>query len=132
MGVTASEAYDGKPGQTYEFKTMLHKLHKSGRAGAELVIYRTRGIYAWIPEGSTLPNWATGTTCAGCIADLAGNHPGCATSSSTRPRRLQPPAGMQLGTPGNIVYGADTRCGRQLPDRGVPAAQPVPADLSAV
>ncbi len=62
MGVTAAEAYDGKPGQTYEFKTMLHKLHKSGRAGAEnLVIYRTRGLYAWIPEGSTLANWATGT-----------------------------------------------------------------------
>ena len=58
MGVTAAEAYDGKPGQTYEFKTMLHKLHKSGRAGAEnLVIYRTRGLYAWIPEGSP---WRTG------------------------------------------------------------------------
>ena len=51
MGVTASEAYDGKPGQTYEFKTILHKLHKSGETGSEpIVIYRTRGIYAWGPR----------------------------------------------------------------------------------
>jgi OmcA/MtrC family decaheme c-type cytochrome len=58
MGVDPSEAYDGKVGQTYEFKTMLHMLHFAGEAGADpIVIYRTRGIYAWGPEGTTLPNW---------------------------------------------------------------------------
>jgi OmcA/MtrC family decaheme c-type cytochrome len=59
MGVTASEAYDGKVGMTYEFKTLLHKLHKAGRAGSETtLIYRTRGIYAWAPEGTVPANWA--------------------------------------------------------------------------
>ena len=60
MGVTASEAYDGKVGQTYEFKTMLHAIHSAGSGLAPYVVYRTRGIYAWTAEGSTPPNWPTG------------------------------------------------------------------------
>ena len=32
MGVDKSEAYDGKVGQTYELKTMLHAIHSAGRA----------------------------------------------------------------------------------------------------
>ncbi len=32
MGVTAAEAYDGKVGQTYEFKTMLHSIHSAGES----------------------------------------------------------------------------------------------------
>jgi OmcA/MtrC family decaheme c-type cytochrome len=64
MGVDASEAYDGKVGQTYELKSMLHMIHS---AGAEpegdypgqkpIVIYRNRGIYAWASSTSLLPNW---------------------------------------------------------------------------
>jgi OmcA/MtrC family decaheme c-type cytochrome len=58
MGVDASEAYDGKAGQTFEFKSMLHAIHSRGAEGASpIVIYRNRGIYAWAPEGTTLPNW---------------------------------------------------------------------------
>ncbi len=58
MGVDASEAYDGRAGQTYEFKSMLHLIHSRGGAGASpIVIYRNRGIYAWAPEGTMLPNW---------------------------------------------------------------------------
>jgi hypothetical protein len=64
MGVDASEAYDGKVGQTYEFKTMLHAIHFAGGTAAlnpdPIVIYRTRGIYAWVGDGETLPNWPTG------------------------------------------------------------------------
>jgi OmcA/MtrC family decaheme c-type cytochrome len=68
MGVDASEAYDGKVGQTYELKTMLHAIHSAGTGLAPFVIYRTRGIYAWTAEGSTLPNWPTGTpTCRSSI-----------------------------------------------------------------
>jgi OmcA/MtrC family decaheme c-type cytochrome len=63
MGVTASEAYDGKAGQTYEFKTMLHAIHSVGMENDPIVIYRTRGIYAWTPEGTTLPNWGTTAAC---------------------------------------------------------------------
>jgi OmcA/MtrC family decaheme c-type cytochrome len=58
MGVTASEAYDGKVGQTFEMKTMLHAIHSAGAAGSPpIVIYRNRGIYAWAPEGTIIPNW---------------------------------------------------------------------------
>jgi OmcA/MtrC family decaheme c-type cytochrome len=63
MGVDASEAYDGRVGQTYEFKTMLHALHTAGGQTNPLVIYRTRGIYAWAPEGVTPPNWNSGAAC---------------------------------------------------------------------
>jgi OmcA/MtrC family decaheme c-type cytochrome len=59
MGVTASEAYDGKVGQTYEFKTMLHAIHSAGEGLAIPVIYRTRGIYAWAAEGTQPANWST-------------------------------------------------------------------------
>jgi OmcA/MtrC family decaheme c-type cytochrome len=58
LGVEASEAYDGKVGETYEMKTMLHRIHSAGTAGAPpYVIYRTRGIYAWAPDTSGLANW---------------------------------------------------------------------------
>ena len=64
MGVDKTEAYDGLVGQTYEFKTMLHALHTVGQTESNpLVIYRTRGIFAWAPEGVTPPNWATGAAC---------------------------------------------------------------------
>jgi OmcA/MtrC family decaheme c-type cytochrome len=63
FGVDASEAYDGKVGQTFELKTMLHAIHSAGNDGAKpIVIYRTRGIYAWAPEGVIPPNWPTGPT----------------------------------------------------------------------
>jgi OmcA/MtrC family decaheme c-type cytochrome len=62
MGVTAAEAYDGKVGQTFEMKTMLHRIHSGGAANSPpFVIYRNRGIYAWAPEGTVIPNWPTGT-----------------------------------------------------------------------
>ncbi|HQR24492.1 MAG TPA: hypothetical protein PK163_06870, partial [Steroidobacteraceae bacterium] len=66
MGVTASEAYDGLVGQTFELKTMLHRIHTAGvqAEATPLVIYRNRGIYAWAPDVSMLgPNWATGPVC---------------------------------------------------------------------
>jgi OmcA/MtrC family decaheme c-type cytochrome len=79
MGVTASEAYDGVVGQTYEFKTMLHAIHSAGQQTDTFAIYRTRGIYAWAPEGTTPPNWPTGApTCRSSIdaaapAPISGN-----------------------------------------------------------
>lgn len=66
MGVTASEAYDGKAAQTYGLKTMLHAIHASGKAGQDpLVIYRTRGIYAFAPlQSALLNNWPGASTTA--------------------------------------------------------------------
>ncbi len=64
MGVTAAEAYDGKVGQTYEFKTMLHALHSAGHESQNpFVIYRTRGIYAWASSEDKLPNWSSAEPC---------------------------------------------------------------------
>jgi OmcA/MtrC family decaheme c-type cytochrome len=58
LGVDASEAYDGKVGETYEMKTMLHRIHSSGESDQPpYVIYRGRGIYAFAPDTSDLPNW---------------------------------------------------------------------------
>ena len=103
MGVTASEAYDGLVGQTYEFKTMLHAIHSAGDASGTFAIYRTRGIYAWAPEGLTPPNWATGTKCAVASPIPPATTP--AASVVLNPTTT-PPAGTTFGTPGNIVYGA--------------------------
>ena len=63
MGVDKTEAYDGLVGQTYEFKTLLHGIHTAGEQTKVLAIYRTRGIYAWAPEGVTPPNWNAGAPC---------------------------------------------------------------------
>jgi OmcA/MtrC family decaheme c-type cytochrome len=72
MGVSASEAYDGKVGQTYELKTMLHAIHSAGTGLATTAIYRTRGIYAWAAEGVTPANWPTGApTCRSSIDPAA-------------------------------------------------------------
>jgi OmcA/MtrC family decaheme c-type cytochrome len=58
MGVDASEAYDGKVGQTYELKSMLHMIHSAGVEGQRpIVIYRNRGIYGWASSTALLPNW---------------------------------------------------------------------------
>jgi OmcA/MtrC family decaheme c-type cytochrome len=75
-GVEASEAYDGKTGETYEFKTMLHKVHSAGIEGQNpFVIYRTnQGIFAWAPEGTMLPNWpGTGSQTVYGAVDASGN-----------------------------------------------------------
>ncbi|RIX39624.1 MAG: hypothetical protein D3M94_22430, partial [Rhodocyclales bacterium GT-UBC] len=72
FGVDATEAYDGKAGQTYDLRTMVHAIHSAGESGKALVIYRTRGIYffgnpasfaAMVAEG----RWPTtgGVTCNG-------------------------------------------------------------------
>ena len=58
LGVDMSEAYDGKVGETFEMKTMLHRVHAAGVEGQPpYVIYRNRGIYAFAPDTSELPNW---------------------------------------------------------------------------
>ena len=70
MGVDASEAYDGLVGQTYELKSMLHMLHFAGEEGANpIVIYRTRGIYAWATSTDLLPNWDSSPACSKTNSD---------------------------------------------------------------
>jgi OmcA/MtrC family decaheme c-type cytochrome len=86
--VDTTKTYDGLVGQTYELKTMLHRIHSSGESTAtQFVIYRTRGIYGWAPVESLLgPNWAA--------------PPSCGTNAET-------------GLPNYLVYGATdtaTKC----------------------
>ena len=88
MGVDSSEAYDGQVGETYELKTMLHRVHSSNYdwdPNAEVtdfnppyLVYRGRGIYAFAGEGEVPPNYAAGEACVD-----------------------------QFGRPANRVFGAD-------------------------
>ena len=58
MGIDPADTYDGRTGQSFEMKTMLHRIHSSGVEGQQpLVIYRGRGVYAFAPAGTELPNW---------------------------------------------------------------------------
>jgi hypothetical protein len=113
MGVDASEAYDGKSGQTYEFKTMLHAIHTAGIDDQKpIVIYRSRGIYAWAADKALLPNWAAGTKCAVASPIPPATTP--AASVVLNPTTT-PPAGTQFSTRGNIVYGASTNADGSYP-----------------
>ena len=59
-GVDASEAYDGRVGQAFGMREMLHAVHSAGETGAPIVIYRGRGIYAWASGVDKLSNWPAG------------------------------------------------------------------------
>jgi OmcA/MtrC family decaheme c-type cytochrome len=76
MGVEASEAYDGRAGQTFEMKTMLHRIHSAGEEGLPpYVIYRNRGIYAFASSDTLLPNWpGTGPQVVFGSNDVTTNH----------------------------------------------------------
>jgi OmcA/MtrC family decaheme c-type cytochrome len=72
MGVDATEAYDGKVGETYDLRTMVHAIHSAGETGKAYVIYRTMGIYffgsaASLADAIATKHWPTtgGVTCAG-------------------------------------------------------------------
>ena len=43
-GVDPSEAYDGRAGQNFGIKEMVHAVHPAGATGNPIVIYRGRGI----------------------------------------------------------------------------------------
>ena len=77
LGVDPSEAYDGKVGETFEMKTMLHRIHSAGVEGTPpYVIYRNRGIYGFATDDSLLPNWpGTGPQIVyGSAEDAVINH----------------------------------------------------------
>jgi len=88
LGVDSSEAYDGQVGETYEMKTMVHRIHSAGEEGLPpYVIYRGRGIYGFATDDSLLPNWpGTGSQIVyGSTDDAVINHNFHAT---TYPRGL--------------------------------------------
>ncbi|MDJ0793979.1 MAG: cytochrome c3 family protein [Woeseiaceae bacterium] len=76
MGIDPSDTYDGQVGETYEMKTMLHRIHSAGEEGSPVyVLYRGRGVYGFAPDDSLLPNWpGTGLqTVFGSTIDNDGN-----------------------------------------------------------
>jgi OmcA/MtrC family decaheme c-type cytochrome len=105
MGIDPADTYDGRTGQTFEMKTMLHRIHSAGVTGQPpYVIYRGRGIYAFAPEGTVLPNWpGTGVQeVFGSTIDNDGN-PGTYSiahnfHSPTYPRSLNECAACHVAT----------------------------------
>ena len=57
MGVDPADAYDGRAGETFEMKTMVHRIHSAGESANPYVIYRGRGVYGFAEDESLLPNW---------------------------------------------------------------------------
>jgi OmcA/MtrC family decaheme c-type cytochrome len=79
FGVDASEAYDGKVGETYEMKSMLHAIHSAGGPGdrgAPYVLYRQgQGVFAWAADESLLRNWpGSGSQVVFGSANVTANH----------------------------------------------------------
>jgi OmcA/MtrC family decaheme c-type cytochrome len=75
FGVDATEAYDGKVGETIDMRTMIHAIHSAGETGRNYVVYRTRGIYAFGNAASiaAIPNWKTTpkVSCQGVVENVA-------------------------------------------------------------
>jgi hypothetical protein len=119
MGVDKTEAYDGRVGQTYELKSWLHALHTVASEDLNptqkpVLIYRTRGIFAWAPEGVTPPNWTAGTACK-VVSPITGAPAGTpAAYVDLAPFDAVPP-NMTAGAAGNIVYGASTNADGSYP-----------------
>jgi OmcA/MtrC family decaheme c-type cytochrome len=74
FGVDASEAYDGRAGQAFGIKEMVHAVHPAGATGNRVVIYRGRGIYAWATDESQLNGWPTGDNCTQGDGDTGSNY----------------------------------------------------------
>lgn len=71
MGVDINEAYDGKLGQTYDLKTLVHSIHSAGETGVPLVYYRSNGIYLFGNKATlaATTNWPdpTGATTSAIV-----------------------------------------------------------------
>jgi OmcA/MtrC family decaheme c-type cytochrome len=69
MGVTADEAYDGKVGEAYDMRNMVHAIHSAGETGMPLVYYRSNGIYFFGTKDAlaAVTTWPRtgGVTCTG-------------------------------------------------------------------
>jgi len=95
-GVDASEAYDGRSGQAFGMREMLHAVHSAGETGAPIVIYRGRGIYAWAGSVDDLQNWPTESDCVYGSQNtpgstVFGSDPATATSNTCQPHNFHTP-----------------------------------------
>jgi OmcA/MtrC family decaheme c-type cytochrome len=72
--VDASESYDGRAGQAFGIKEMVHAVHPAGATGNPIVIYRGRGIYGWATSEDQLRNWPTGDNCTQANGRTGSNY----------------------------------------------------------
>jgi hypothetical protein len=76
MGLDVTKTYDGRLGQTYDLRTMVHAIHAAGETSANLVYYRSNGVYAFGSKASiaAIPNWKTTPKieCAGLVEGNPG------------------------------------------------------------
>ena len=94
-GVDASEAYDGRAGQNFGMREMVHAVHPAGATGNPVVIYRGRGIYAWATSVDQLQNWPTEDDCVRGNGSpgrtVVGSDPATATSDTCQPHNFHAP-----------------------------------------
>jgi len=53
--VNTSATYDGKSAETYDMRYLLHAIHGAEKRDNPIIIYRSRGIFAFAPEGAAKP-----------------------------------------------------------------------------
>ena len=53
--VNKDATYDGKTNETYDLRNLLHAIHGAEKRSNPLVIYRSRGIYAFATAGAAKP-----------------------------------------------------------------------------
>ena len=53
--VNRDATYDGKSNETYDLRTLLHAIHGAEKRANPIVIYRSRGIYAFAASGAAKP-----------------------------------------------------------------------------
>jgi OmcA/MtrC family decaheme c-type cytochrome len=53
--VDTTKTYDGKTGESYDLRYLLHAIHGVNKENNTLVIYRSRGVYAFATADAALP-----------------------------------------------------------------------------
>ena len=66
--VNTSATYDGKSAETYDMRYLLHAIHGAEKRDNPIIIYRSRGVFAFAPEGAAKP---TGWPAGGNVVDNA-------------------------------------------------------------
>lgn len=108
-GVSATEAYDGKVGMTYGFKSLLHAVHSANENGAITMCYRTNGNYVWTGETTVIPNYPAGDVFADdavALPPVADDNPALASEVGSGSAALIYGSSGPHGTAG-IAYGPD-------------------------
>ena len=104
---TASEAYDGLVGQTYELKTMLHRIHSAGESTVDAVRHLSDPRHLRAGRRSSRCWARTGRPCRAYAAEhdwwspgLRGDEPAAAVPASCSTSTSRPIRGVAEGLQG--------------------------------